>query len=118
MKTPRRRERDETRKLPDMGKALGWDREANLAGEIAVKTDDNYTPGMNAFIPGERPDNEGGVKVLADRMDDLERKKKNTREDRRVEQTKSGFLAQSGSGWAESQAKGEKRPVVKINSGK
>lgn len=91
MKTPRRRERDETRVFKKMGEALGGN------------------PGDNAET--------SSVKVSGP-MDELERKKKNTREDRRVEQTKSGFLAQSGSGWAESQAKGEKRPVVKIDSGK
>jgi len=52
-----RRERDETRKLPDMGKALGWDRTSFQGVSSAHKTENkdkaskgHYSEG--SFVPG------------------------------------------------------------------
>ena len=58
MKTPRRRERDETRKLRDMGAALGWARTSYQGVQTAHRIENkdkakqgHYSEG--AFQPGE-----------------------------------------------------------------
>ena len=59
------RARDETRKLPDMGKALGWDRTSFQGVERAHRRSDkdkaatgNHAPG--SFVPGKgHVDDEG-----------------------------------------------------------
>ena len=116
MKTPRRRERDESRVFKKMGDALNTTHINTMPGD--PNDPDSVQDAEIKYDSTDRYPSSGSAVKLKRPMDELERKKRNAREDRRVEQTKSGFLAQSGSGWAESQAKGEKRPVVKIDSGK
>ena len=60
MKLPRRRERDESRKLKDMGEALGWTRHNNSAphresSDRAVFIGDDSKRGFNTepFHPGQ-----------------------------------------------------------------
>lgn len=61
MKLPRRRERDETRVLKDMGKALGWENYNTTAGRATSKGDETTLGGDRLIVPGR-----GNVSVRGD----------------------------------------------------
>jgi hypothetical protein len=52
---PRDRARDDTRKLPDMGKALGWSRMSGSKGSMAVNDAKEHESIKYEAISGERP---------------------------------------------------------------
>ena len=65
MKTPRRRERDESRVLPDMGAALGWGRTNYNGDTYATNDEQEYRAQMlqnvGAFDEASRIDHQGKV---------------------------------------------------------
>lgn len=65
MKLPPRRERDETRVLPDMGKALGWGRMNYKDSTYATNDEQEYNAQMlqnvGAFDEAARVDHQGKI---------------------------------------------------------
>jgi hypothetical protein len=125
MALKRRRENDETRKLPDMGKALGWSRMSG--GKTAVNDARENDSIKYEAVTGDRPPGaseyasvgKGHVKTKKGAVVKEANEGFNKREDRRVQGIKDGSSARRKMAWDEIQNKSDSpAPVVKIDSGK
>jgi len=128
MPLKRRRENDETRKLPDMGKALGWGRTEYKGKTFAANDKQEYQAqlleNVGAFEESKRVDRQGQVakphvKTKTGAVVKESNAGFNERENRRVQGIKDGSSARRKMAWDEIQNKSDSpAPVVKIDSGK
>jgi hypothetical protein len=112
MALKRRRENDETRKLPDMGKALGWDTLGSHPRQGNAITQMDKSMGMVYTAKPHVKEKTGAVVKESNAGF-------NERENRRVQGIKDGSSARRKMAWDEIQNKSDSpAPVVKIDSGK
>ena len=128
MPLKRRREHDETRKLGNMGAALGWGRNEYRGKTFATNDKQEYhaqlLENVGAFEESKRVDRQGQiakphVKTKTAAVVKEANAGRNEKENRRVQGIKDGSSARRKMAWDESQKDpNEPRPVVKIDSNK